>query len=45
MRALQERAVICRRLAMEAERLGKTEEGLEASHRAKADEALRIYAR
>lgn len=45
MRALQERAVICRRLAMEAERFNKTEEALEARQRAEADEAQAAHLR
>jgi two-component system, chemotaxis family, protein-glutamate methylesterase/glutaminase len=45
MRALQERAVVCRRLAMEAQRLEKTEEALDASERAEADEAQAAHLR
>lgn len=45
MRALQERALVCRRLAMEAQRWDKTEEALEASQRAEADEAQAAHLR
>ena len=45
MRVLQERAVVCRRLATEAQRLNKTEEALDASQRAQADEAQAAHLR
>jgi len=45
MRALQERAVICRRLATEAKRLDKNEEALDATQRAEADEAQAAHLR